>query len=124
MLYSEFVAGTGCKETDHNYQVYKNLEVMYMHSDMTKDEIYEYGKRLVDNSKTEAELKFEAEIKEQIETLKRIIELDKKDIEWQLQQIEWATSDAEIRNRKDQIKYTKAKIKANRQKIRTLKEWF
>ena len=67
MMYSEFVAGTGCKDNEHNYKVFQNLEVMYMHSDMTKDEIYEYGKKLVDNSKSEAELKVEAEIKAQIE---------------------------------------------------------
>lgn len=67
MLYSEFVLGTGCKENDHNYEVYKNLEIMYMNSDMSKAEIYEYGKKLVDNSKTEEEIELERGIKEEIE---------------------------------------------------------
>lgn len=67
MLYNEFVEGTGCKDNDHNYKVYKDLEVMYMNSDMTKAQIYEYGKKLVDNSKSEAEMKVEAEVKAEIE---------------------------------------------------------
>lgn len=67
MLWSEFVEGTGCKDNEKNYKVYKDLEIMYMNSDLTKAEIYEYGKKLVDNSKSEAELKVEAEVKEKIE---------------------------------------------------------
>ena len=73
MLYSELVAGTGCRETDHNYQVYKELEIIYMNTDCTKEHIYEMGRKLVDNSKTEAELKIEAEIKEEIEAHKEEI---------------------------------------------------
>ena len=73
MLYNEFIEGTGCKDNDHNYKVYKDLEIMYMNSDMSKAEIYEYGKKLVDNSKSEAQLKFEAEIKEHIEEHKEEI---------------------------------------------------
>ena len=38
-----------------------------MNSDMSKAEIYEYGKKLVDNSKSEKELQLEAQIKEEIE---------------------------------------------------------
>ena len=73
MMYDEFVKGTGCKQNAHNYQVFRNLEVMYMNTDMSKQEIYEYGKKLVDNSKTEQELKLEAEIKAEIEA--KFIEL-------------------------------------------------
>lgn len=75
MMYSEFVEGTGCKQNEHNYKVFIDLEVMYMNSDLTKEQIYEYGKKLVDNSKSEAELQFEADIKEKIAEIK-------KDIEW------------------------------------------
>lgn len=74
MLFSEFVAGTGCRETDKNYQVYKELEIIYMNTDCSKEHIYEMGKKLVDNSKTEAELQFEAEINEEIRGLKAEIE--------------------------------------------------
>lgn len=38
-----------------------------MNSNISKAQIYEYGKKLVDNSKSEAELKVEAEIKTEIE---------------------------------------------------------
>lgn len=70
MLYSEFIEGTGCKENDHNYKVYKDLEVMYMNSNLTKTEIYEYGKKLVDNSKSKEEIEFEENINAQIAELK------------------------------------------------------
>lgn len=81
MLWSEFVEGTGCKDNYKNYKVYKDLEVMYMNSDMTKAEIYEYGKKLVDNSKSEAELKLEAEVKKKIEEHKAEIAQCKSFIE-------------------------------------------
>lgn len=93
MMYSEFIEGTGCKQNDHNYEVFRNLEIMYMNSDMSKEEIYEYGKKLVDNSKTEEQLRFEQEIKDEIKALKEQIkdnrekakyyeEAAKKDKEW------------------------------------------
>ena len=59
MMYNEFINGTGCKENDHNYKVYKDLEILYMNSDLTKEQIYEYGKKLVDNSKSEEQINFE-----------------------------------------------------------------
>ena len=55
MLYDEFVQGTGCRETEHNYKVYKDVEVIYMNSDMTKEEAYTIGKMRVNNSLTEDE---------------------------------------------------------------------
>ena len=123
MLYDEFVRGTGCKENEHNYKVYKNLEVMYMNSDMTKEEIYEYGKKLVDNSKSEEEMKFEAEIKAEIESHKRQIEIYKNDIEWKNQLIEASDPwDKEwIKDCKNSIKYYKDQIKYQRNAINELK---
>lgn len=50
MLYSEFIEGTGCKASMHNFKVFQNLEVMYNNSNLTKEQIYEYGKKLVDNN--------------------------------------------------------------------------
>lgn len=73
MLYTEFVQGTGCKDNEHNYKVYKDLEIMYMNSDMSKSDIYEYGKKLVNNSKSEEQLKLEAEINEEIKSLRQQI---------------------------------------------------
>ena len=61
MLYNEFLAGTGAKNTDYNYQVYKSLEALYMEREnMTKADVYEAGKKLIDNSQTEAEKEAEA----------------------------------------------------------------
>lgn len=82
MMYSEFVAGTGCKDNAHNYKVFQNLEIMYMNSDMSKAEIYEYGKKLVDNSKSEEELSVEAEIKAEIDEQKKRIKEAKRWIEY------------------------------------------
>lgn len=70
MMYSEFVEGTGCRENEHNYKVFQNLEIMYMNSNMTKAEVYEYGKKLVDNSKSERQIELERQAKAEIEKLK------------------------------------------------------
>ena len=72
MLYSEFVAGTGCKDNEHNYKVYKDLEVMYMNSDMSKAEIYAYGAKLVDNSPSKAQAEAVAKISKQIDDVKHL----------------------------------------------------
>lgn len=80
MLYSEFVEGTGCRENDHNYKVYKNLEVMYMNSDMSKQEIYEYGKKLVDNSKSPEQLTLEEEVKAEMASLREELRKHRADV--------------------------------------------
>lgn len=73
MLYSEFIEGTGCKDNDHNYKLYKELELVYMNSDCTKQHIYEMGKKLADNSKSEAEIQAEAKIQAEIDEIKEQI---------------------------------------------------
>ena len=78
MLYQEFIEGTGCKDNAHNYKVYRDLEIMYMNSDISKAEIYEYGKKLVDNSKSAEQIALEEEINEQISVIKEDIESDKR----------------------------------------------
>lgn len=77
MLFSEFQKGTGCKDNEHNHKVYKDLEAMYMNSDLSKQDIYEYGKKLVDNSKSEAQVAIEQKVKAEIEYYKEQIELEK-----------------------------------------------
>ena len=138
MLYSEFVTGTGCKDTQKNYQIYKNLEIMYMNSDMSKQEIYEYGKQLVDNSKTDAEIEAEEKISKEIEELKKNIEDHKERIETLKESIEREqeylkveTDDGWKRYYKSNISWWKQDLKQQRQsikicnaKIRTLKEIF
>lgn len=56
MLFSEFVEGTGCKSTNYNFKVYKDLEIMYNNSELTREKIYEYGRKLVNNDVKECRL--------------------------------------------------------------------
>lgn len=81
MLYSEFIEGTKCRDNEHNYGVYKDIEAMYMNTDMSKEKAYEYGKKLVDNSKTEKEIEQENEIKEEIARIRENIKWNKDSIE-------------------------------------------
>ena len=129
MLYSEFIEGTGCRENDHNYQVYKNLEIMYMNSDMTKDQIYEYGKKLVDNSKTPEEIRFEAEKKEEIKSLKEEIEYYKSELDRYKTLLQYenesSSPDQEfIKHCKHMIKCNKNWISERRNKIQVIKNFF
>ena len=65
MLWSEFVDNTKCKVTEHNFEIYKALESLYMLvEDMPKSEIYQIGKRCVDNSLTVEEIKNLQKIKD------------------------------------------------------------
>lgn len=120
MMYSEFVAGTGCKDSEHNYKVFKNLEIMYMNSDMSKAEIYEYGKKLVDNSKSESELRIEAEIKGRIDSLKDEIKSEREYIGWKTELLLLAKADGDkemIRFYRNIIKSCKARISEMRKEI-------
>lgn len=122
MMYSEFVEGTGCKDNTHNYEVFKNLEIMYMNSDMSKAEIYEYGKKLVDNSKSKEQLELEAKIKAEIDELKYLINMRKDDIaRYEMYLNECDNTENEIRWMKDSIKTYKGNIKHYRNRIAELK---
>lgn len=123
MLWSEFVEGTGCKDNEKNYKVYKDLEVMYMNSNLTKDEIYEYGKKLVDNSKSEAEMKVEAEVKEQIKYHEEEIEKYKRFIKCDSEFAKMFEEDDKqmAKQYRNQVKHWKEEIKANKMRINALK---
>lgn len=122
MLYSEFIEGTGCKDNEKNYKVYKDLEVMYMNSDMSKAEIYEYGRKLVDNSKSKEQVRLEKEINAEIETRKQQIGLYKHDIEWKQTCIkEWNDDKEWVKNLRAEIRYLKAEIKKQKNRIAELK---
>lgn len=110
MMYSEFVKGTGCKDNAHNYKVFQNLEAMYMNTEMSKAEVYEYGKKLVDNSKSEEELELERKIKAEIEEIKEQIKINKRFAEW-----------AEGIEDKHMVKYYKEENKRLRNRIAALK---
>lgn len=117
MMYSEFVKGTGCKQNEHNYKVFENLNIMYSNSDMTKDEIYEYGKKLVDNSKTEAELEIENRIKNRIKELQESI----KDHKEQVRRYAELYNETGDKFWKDEMKWHKDRIKSLLAKVRELK---
>lgn len=106
MMYCEFVAGTGCADNAHNYGVFKNLEVMYMNSDMTKAEIYEYGKKLVDNSKSAETVKLENELKAQIAESKARIADCKRFLDYY-----------KCMNDRNMVRYYQSEIKAERRRI-------
>ena len=78
MLWSEFQEGTQCKTTEYNYKVYEDLDTLYMCSDLTKEDIYTYGRKLIDNSLTPEEIQWNAERMEDIEREKEHLELCKK----------------------------------------------
>ena len=119
MLYSEFIAGTGCKQNEHNFKVYQHLEIMYMNSDLSKAEIYEYGKKLVDNSKSESELAFEQQMKNSIEEAKAMVEYYKGQIATAEQMLTFSF-DPDFWKR--QIRESNQMLKLYRNRIRTYKE--
>lgn len=124
MLFSEFVDGTGCKESEHNYKVYKELELIYMNSDCTKAHIYEMGKKLVDNSKSEKEIELENQIKEEIDGHKAEIEKYKGYIliDTESMNIWKSEGDKEmISLYRNNIKFWNREIKAQRNQINALK---
>ena len=124
MLYSEFIEGTGCKDNEKNYKVYKDLEVMYVNSDISKAEIYEYGKKLVDNSKSEEELKLEAKVKAEIAKHEAEIAKCKEWIAENEQMLAYWKEQGDkemIDFYKNPIKYWKQEIRSHRGMIVSLK---
>lgn len=79
MLYEEFIEGTGCRDNSDNFKIYKDLEIIYMNSDISKQEIYEYGKKLVNNDLTEKQKDWNRQMDEAIEDLRSRME-DWKDM--------------------------------------------
>lgn len=124
MLYNEFVEGTGCRDNEHNYRVYKELEIIYMNTDCTKAHIYEMGKKLVDNSKSEAELKLEAEIKAEIAEHKNEIDRYRRYVDDDTDMLNWWKEQGDkemVAMCKNTIKGYKLVIKKHRAQIAALK---
>lgn len=120
MLYSEFIENTGCRDNEYNHKLYRRLEIIYMNDDsVSKQEIYDMGKKLADNSKSEAEIEIENKMKAEIAYHKHEIELYKQELENQ----KWLLSE-EIGDklyRKDRIRYFKDCIKTERREIEKCK---
>jgi hypothetical protein len=114
MMYGEFITGTGCKDNEHNYKVFKNLEIMYMNSDMSKEEIYEYGKKLVDNSKSAEQLEFERKLKAEIEDLKKELAKQKEIVNTYAEYVKGDPTDdfwkAQLRWAKEEARRIRRKI--------------
>lgn len=123
MMYSEFLQGTGCKENGHNYKVYLNLEIMYMNSNMSKEEIYEYGKKLVDNSKSVSELALERQVKEIIEDAYRVIDYCKNRIKFAETMLILPLNTEDTEFWKKMVEENRKRIKTYRLKIRTYKNF-
>ena len=122
MLYNEFVEGTGCKDNEYNYKIYKELEIIYMSTDCSKAHIYEMGKKLVDNSKSEAELKIEAEIKAEIAEHKAQIATLKEWIKQNEEMLSYWKDDKEMTAfYRNPIKHWKEEIREHKNKIAALK---
>lgn len=122
MLWSEFIEGTGCKDTEKNYEVYKELEIIYTNTDCSKSHIYEMGKKLVDNSKSEKELEIERQVKAEIEefvTLKETYRENLSRYEYYLKECE--NTDEEIRWLKSEVKYYKEQVRHCKNRIAALK---
>lgn len=114
MLWTEFVENTGCKQTEYNYKVYKNLEELYMMNDLlSKSAIYETGKKLVDNSKTAEEEEIETNLKKEKESLQTDIEDYKKQIDYYKYLIEYRKEETEMTGiyTDEEIKIMKKDIK-------------
>lgn len=110
MLWREFMEGTACKDTPYNYQVYKDLEILYMNSDKTHAEIYEYGKKLVDNSLTQKELDMIEQYKQRIKRHQETLEDYKKELE-----------SYKMLCMADMVKYCRRRIAVEKDIIRNLK---
>lgn len=122
MMYSEFVAETGCKQTEKNYEIFKELEIIYMNSNCTKEHIYEMGRKLVDNSKSEEQLALEEKVKKLIEDIRDNTEWLKERI--RLHEMFIFETNCSLEEEKDYrwwIKEYKKQIQTNNQEIRTLK---
>lgn len=127
MMYCEFAEAVGCRDNEYNHKVFENLEVMYMNTNMTKEEVYEYGRKLVDNRKTERELELEREINEQIGIYKNEVKMLKDNIAYCKEEIsKWGRFDYNefqqyVDELKERINVNKHNIRRYRNKIQELK---
>ena len=128
MMYSEFVKNTGCKKTDKNYKLFKRLELIYSNDeDITKEEIYDMGRKLMDNSLSEKQEQWNAEMKAQIEEKNEELEYQKTDLARDKDMLEFEKmsedrDDWYIAQLKKSIQYKKDRIKELRNDIKNLKD--
>ena len=123
MLYEEFLNGTVCKNTDYNYKVYKNLEELYINNDsLTKSDIYEVGKKLVDNSLTEEQKRLRADLEDKIRRIENGVTECGKNINFLNELIERHTQYLEI-GTEEEKKEERRNIKYYKTEIKKYKKW-
>jgi len=123
MMYSEFVENTGCRDNDYNREVFRKLEIVYMNDEsMSKAEVYEWGKKLVNNDLTDEQKEWNQDRKTEIKFLTMSAE------EWKERLVnyrDYARSSVTSEDRKywnEEVKYCQDKIKIIRVEIRHQKE--
>lgn len=123
MLYDEFIQGTGCRDNADNFKVYKDLEILYMNSDLTKEAIYEYGKKLVNNGLTEKQKAWNADIDGQIAKLQEQVDYYIGEADYYKKVIEmWTGYDADaVKSGKYQLQRVKREARYYKNKIKGLK---
>ena len=123
MLYDEFLMGTGCRDNADNYKVYKDLEILYMNSELTKQEIYEYGKKLVNNALTVTQIAWNEDIDRQIAKIQEQVDYYLGEAEYYKQVIAmWTGYDEDsVKSGKYQLKRVKREARYYKNKIRDLK---
>lgn len=83
MLYSEFIENVKCRDTEENYNVYRNIEYIYANNDsFTKEDFYNYGRKLVNNELSENEKESNKLTQELIDKAKEDIEIEKDTIDY------------------------------------------
>lgn len=118
MMYSEFAEAVGCRDNAHNHEVFRRLEIIYMTDDsITKDEIYDMGRKLVDNSKTEAEKELEKELNAKKADYKREITYLREEIEQYKRLLKGETDREWIRDWKRSIQWRRDTIKEYKNRI-------
>lgn len=123
MLYDEFLVGTGCRDNEKNYSVYKDLEILYMNSDITKEKIYEYGKKLVDNSLSDAQVFWNLQIDKKIAEAQEQVNYYLGEADYYKKVIEmWTGYDEDaVKSGKYQLKRVKREARYYKNKIKELK---
>ena len=129
MMYSEFVENTGCTANEFNHRLFLRLEIIYMNDDtITKEEIYEMGKKLMNNEKPPHIIALENELKAEIEERKERIKVLRNDIKsWQMmikaeQENPIWHSKQFIQSWKSNIKHLREQIKIQKRRIEDA-EW-
>ena len=127
MLYSDFLKGVGCRDTKNNYKIFSDLEILYVNSDLTEEQIYAYGKRLVNTALTREEREINAKIEKDICDTHILlhnaeIDLEKYNADFRHYTTLGLVDDESIRFWKKEIRITRKKIREYKELIKDLEQ--